>query len=72
MEKARCMLSGAGIGQEFYAEVVGIACYLANRSPSLVLDENNQHEVWIGNKTSLTHLNVFFCRWKIGFHLFQP
>ena len=33
MEKARCMLSGARIGQEFWVEAVGTACYLVNRSP---------------------------------------
>jgi len=35
MERVRSMLSGAGLGQEFWAEVVDIACYLINRSPSL-------------------------------------
>ena len=32
MEKARIMLSSAGIGQEFWAEVVEIACYFVNQS----------------------------------------
>jgi hypothetical protein len=39
MEKARCMLSGAEIGQEFWAEAVGTACYLVNRSPSSMLGD---------------------------------
>jgi hypothetical protein len=39
MEKARCMLSSVGLGQEFWAKAVGIACYLVNKSPSLALDE---------------------------------
>ena len=30
MEKARSMLSGTGLGQELWAEVVEIACYLVN------------------------------------------
>jgi hypothetical protein len=50
MEKARCMLSGVGLGQELWAEVVGIACYLVNRSPSSVLDDKTPQEVWTGNK----------------------
>ena len=33
MEKARSMLSGTGLGQEFWAEAVETACYLVNRSP---------------------------------------
>ena len=34
MEKARSMLSGIGLGQEFWAEAVETACYLVNISPS--------------------------------------
>jgi hypothetical protein len=33
MEKARSMLSGVGLGHEFWVEAVDIACYLVNRSP---------------------------------------
>jgi len=34
MEKARSMLSGVGIGQEFWEEAVETACYLVKKSPS--------------------------------------
>jgi hypothetical protein len=34
MEKARSMLSGTELGQEFWAEAVDTACYLINLSPS--------------------------------------
>ena len=61
MEKARCMLSGAGIGQEFWAEAVGTACYLVNRSPSSALGDKTPQEVWTGKEPSLTHLKVFGC-----------
>jgi hypothetical protein len=61
MEKSRCVLSGARLGWEFWAETVGIACYLVNRSPLSTLDEKNPHKVWIGQKPSLTHLMVFGC-----------
>jgi transposase InsO family protein len=61
MEKSRSMLSGARLGQEFWAEAVGTTCYLVNRSPSSVLDEKTPHEVWTGKKPSLTHLKVFGC-----------
>jgi hypothetical protein len=59
MEKARCMLNGVGLGQEFWAEVVGTACYLVNISPSSALDDKTPQEVWIGKKPSLTYLKVF-------------
>jgi hypothetical protein len=61
MEKERCMLSGVGLGKEFWAKVVGIACYLVNRSPSSALADKTPQEVWTGNKPSLTHLKVFGC-----------
>jgi hypothetical protein len=61
MEKSRCMLSGDGLGKEFWEEVVGTACYLVNKSPSSVLDEKTPQEVWTGKKPSLTHLKVFGC-----------
>jgi hypothetical protein len=61
MEKARSILNGVGLGQKFWAEVVGTACYLVNRSPSLVLVGKTLHEEWIGKKPSLEHLRVFGC-----------
>jgi hypothetical protein len=61
MEKTRSMLSGVGLGQEFWAEAVGTACYLVNRSPSSMLYDKTPHEVWSGKKPSLQHLRVFGC-----------
>eukprot|EP00253_Pinus_taeda_P034420 PITA_34420 len=45
MERARSMLSGAGLGQEIWAEVVDTACYLVNRSPSSALEDKTPQEV---------------------------
>jgi hypothetical protein len=56
--KARCMLSGVRLGKEFWAEAVGVACYLVTRSPSSALDDKTPQEVWTGKKPSLTHLKV--------------
>jgi hypothetical protein len=61
MEKARFMLIGVGLGQEFWAEAMGTACYLANRSTSSVLDENTPQDVCTSKKPSLTHINVSGC-----------
>ena len=61
MEKERSMLSGTGLGQEFWAEAVETACYLVNRSPSSVLEDKTPHELWTGKKPSLSHLRVFGC-----------
>jgi transposase InsO family protein len=61
MENERSMLSGAELGQEFWAEAVGTTCYLVNRSPSSNLDDKTLHEVWSRKKPSLQHLRVFGC-----------
>ena len=53
VEKARSMLSGTRLGQEFWAEAVETACYLVNKSPSSVLEDKIPHQVWTGKKPSL-------------------
>eukprot|EP00253_Pinus_taeda_P003426 PITA_03426 len=55
------MLSGARLGQEFWAKAVEIACYLVNRSPSLALEDKTPQEVWTSKKPSLPHLRVLGC-----------
>jgi hypothetical protein len=65
MEKERSMISGANLGQEFWAEAMGIACYLVNRSPSSVLDDKNPHKVWTSKTPSLEHLRVFGCDYYV-------
>ena len=59
VEKERSMLSGTGLGQEFWAEAVETACYLVNRSPSSALEDKTPHKVWNGKKPSLSNMRVF-------------
>jgi hypothetical protein len=61
MEKARSMLSGVGLGQEFRAEAVSTTCYLVNWSASSAFNDKTPHEVRSGKKPSLQHLKVFGC-----------
>eukprot|EP00253_Pinus_taeda_P016903 PITA_16903 len=61
MERARSMLSGARLGQEFWTEAVETSCYLVNRSPSSELEDKTPQEIWTGKKPSLSHLRVFGC-----------
>src|SRR5271168_1572192 len=61
MERERSMLSGSGLGQEFWAEAVDTACYLINRPPSSELEDKTPQEVWTSKKPSLSHLRVFGC-----------
>eukprot|EP00253_Pinus_taeda_P002028 PITA_02028 len=61
MDRARSMLSGAELGEELWANAMGIACYLVNRSPLSAMEDKTPQEVWTGKKTSLSHLMVFGC-----------
>eukprot|EP00253_Pinus_taeda_P030034 PITA_30034 len=64
MERARSMLSGAGLGQELWAEAVDTACYLVNKSPSSTLEDKTPQEAWTSKKPSLSHLR--------GYKLWNP
>jgi hypothetical protein len=59
MDKARIMLSGAGLAQEFWADAVDTAKNLVNMSSSSVLVDTTPNEVWSGKKPSVSHLKVF-------------
>ena len=61
IEKARNMLTGASITQEFWEEAVDMVCYLVNRSLSKDLVDKTPYEAWTNKKPSLAHLRVFGC-----------
>jgi hypothetical protein len=61
MDKARIMLSGPRLAQEFWAEEVNTTIYLVNMSPSSVLFDMTPHEVWLGKNPLVAHLKVFDC-----------
>eukprot|EP00253_Pinus_taeda_P012424 PITA_12424 len=44
MERARSVLSGAELGQEFWVEAMETTCYLVNISPSLALEDMTPQE----------------------------
>ena len=52
METTRSMLSGVGLGHEFWVEEVDMECYLFNISPSLALEDKTPHELWTSKKPS--------------------
>ena len=53
------MISHAGIGKEFWAEAVNMACYLINRSPSSAIEWKAPKEVWLGKPVDYSGLRVF-------------
>lgn len=58
VERARCLLFGAGLEKKFWAEAVGTAVYLLNRSPTQG-HESTPEEVWTRKKPDLSHLRIF-------------
>lgn len=61
MEKAIIMLSDAGLSQDYWVEVVNIACYVVNRLSTSSLVDKMPYEAWAGKRTSLAHLRNFGC-----------
>ncbi|KAG8473058.1 hypothetical protein CXB51_035009 [Gossypium anomalum] len=61
MEKARCMLSNANLPKSFWAESAFTACFLINRSPSIVIEKNTPQEVWPGNPIDYSDIKIFRC-----------
>nr|CAD1829287.1 unnamed protein product [Ananas comosus var. bracteatus] len=61
MERARSMLSNAGLEHELWAEAVSMACYLVNRSPSMSINGKTPEEVWFGTPCDYSNLKIFGC-----------
>eukprot|EP00253_Pinus_taeda_P021482 PITA_21482 len=61
LERARCMLSNAGLPKELWTEAVATACYVINRSPSTAIDCKVPQEVWTGHPCDYSKLRVFGC-----------
>ena len=62
VEKARAMLKGAGLSNEFWAEAVANATYVRNRSPTSSLENITPYEAWWNKKPSVKHLRIFGCK----------
>lgn len=61
-DSARCMLTHAGLGKEFWPEAVLTAAYLRNRTPTSVIgDWLSAYERSTKNKPDLGNLRVFGC-----------
>ena len=59
LEGARCMLLGAGLGNEFWGQAVLATAYIMNRMPSRVHAGKTPYEIWTGVQPTLGHLRVF-------------
>ncbi|GKV46880.1 hypothetical protein SLEP1_g53841 [Rubroshorea leprosula] len=61
LERARCMLSNAGLSKDFWAEVVNHVNYLVNQSPSTTIGLKTPEELWSGSTADYSQLRIFGC-----------
>ncbi|GAV71232.1 hypothetical protein CFOL_v3_14726 [Cephalotus follicularis] len=61
LERARCILSNAGLSKKYWAEAVHTAAYLVNRFPSTAMELQTPQEVWSGTTGDYSGLKVFGC-----------
>jgi transposase InsO family protein len=57
--RVRCMLSHVRMSKRFWTESANTACYLINRSPSILLNKKTPIEVWSGTPADYSQLKVF-------------
>ncbi|GFQ02696.1 retrovirus-related pol polyprotein from transposon tnt 1-94 [Phtheirospermum japonicum] len=79
MEKARCMLSWAGLEPEFWAEAVATACHLKNRSPTTSVKNRTPYETHVpkekrGKLDNKSEKNIFigYKEGVKGYKLWNP
>jgi hypothetical protein len=58
---ARSMLKAKGLSGMFWAEVVAVAVYVLNRSPTKGVVGKTPYEIWHGKKSTVHHLRTFGC-----------
>ena len=61
LERARCMISNAGLTKDFWAEAINMACYVVNRAPSAALNFKTPEEVWSGTPADYSDFKIFGC-----------
>lgn len=61
MDKTRCLLINSKLQRSFQAEVVSTACYIVNKSPSIVIGFKTPEEIWSSKPSSYKHLRIFGC-----------
>ena len=60
-ERVRSMINNANLQKELWAEVVSIAHYLVNRSPSIEINCKIPKEVWSHQSCDYSDLRIFCC-----------
>ncbi|KAL3505149.1 hypothetical protein ACH5RR_034990 [Cinchona calisaya] len=61
LERARCMISNAGLTKDFWAEAISTACHIVNPAPSAAIDFKTPKEVWSSTPANYSDLKIFGC-----------
>ena len=59
LERTKVMLKTANLVKSFWAEIVKIAYYVINRSPSTAINLKTPMEIWIDKSADYSHLHTF-------------
>ena len=62
LDRVKCMLYSSGLFKRFLGEVVMIAFYLVNKTPSSAIDFKTLKELWSGKPSNYNHLRIFRCK----------
>ena len=61
VERARCLLTTAGMPARYWGEAVVTALYLENRLPCKTIGLRTPYELWHGQAPNYTHIRMFGC-----------
>ena len=61
LERARCMISNAGLAKDFWVEAISMACYIVNRAPSAALNFKTPEELWLDIPADYSDFKIFRC-----------
>ena len=61
LERARYMISNAGLVKDFWIETISMACYIVNRAPSATLNFKTPEEVWSDTPADYSDFKIFEC-----------
>lgn len=56
MNRARCLVSEAGVGKQYWPECVRTAAYLGNRSLANTVEQKTPFEIFFGKRPNVTNL----------------
>lgn len=61
MDKARAMITQAGMNKVFWEEAILTAAYLTNRIQSCQVKDKTPFELWSNKKPNVSNMRVFGC-----------